>query len=250
MARAGKRSTRKPIARTKPRTKSKPKPKAKPARLTAADKRRKLAAAKGAATRKRNEMARREAESKAFRAKLAKKARLKKKRERKAKATARQLATRAKKGGKSLLAQLEGAYGTMAETSPYPLAVSIERSPVMDKGRQPWLLQGTFIPEGLGWAEVGEICKRWEDDLILETTINSQRYSFIRFLYQRYDEDGDPVGEPQGYSATSSGPWGYVISETVGAIIGDEFLDDDSLAVLYENTAILEIQVLWSASLQ
>jgi hypothetical protein len=244
---------RKPKKKPPAKKKARAKPAATPSAKLTPKVKRQLAAAKGVATRKRNKLARLEALSAAQKLARAKKAKKDRAARKKAKATARQMATRAKPGGKkSELFQLEAVFQTMADMLPFAVSVQVEHAPVMDMGQQPWLLLGAFkIEEPASWLDVGIGCQRWEQDLILEATIKPQRYSFLRFLYQIYDDEGDPVGAPEGYAPTSSGAWESVISEAVGAIIGGDADDllPETLAAQYPNTAILEIQVWFSASM-
>ncbi len=253
MARARKPSKKSPAKKKPPTRKPPAKKKAAAKKPLSPAAKRKLAAAKAAITRKANLRARQDAEAASFNKKLREKAKLKKQKTRKAKAAARQLATRARPGGQpSIIVQLEDAYETMRQLSPYAMSLEIEHSPVTDRGLQPWLLLGDFeTQESITWAELGRVFQIWENDLFLAAAINPDRYSLIRIIYLRYDEDGEPVGEPEGYSPASSGSWDSVISECVADLIGYDYNDpdEDSLAAIYQNTAILSVEVLFSASL-
>lgn len=245
-------AARKRKATKKPPVKKPAKKAAPPAKPRSPKIKRQLAAAKANATKRRKAREAREAESKAQAKQRALDAKRKRKRDKKAKATARQKATRARKGGLSLLATLENAYRTMQSVATYALGLSIERSPVMERGQQPWLLLGTFTPEEpMTWSDVGRVTQIWRDDDITIATVHPQRYSFLRYVYQLLDDEGEAVGKPQGYAPHSSGGWEKVINEAVEKLIGDDYQDPDegSMAARYPNTQILAIEVLWSASL-
>lgn len=244
-----------PVGKPKRKPKPKPKPKHKSTAQLSPRNRKKLEAAGRAASRKKQRLEnigmQLDAEGKAYRARLAKKAKADAKKKRKAKAQARQLATRARKGGQqSLLFTLEAAYETMRQASPTALALVVEHSPTMEYGREPWLLLGRFITEeAMTWQDAGELFQLWENDLVLEATVHPNRGSYMRVVYQPYDEDGEPVGEPQGFSV-NSGRWNAVISEMRIRAIGDPGIyDEDAFSVLYAGASIIEIVVWWSASL-
>lgn len=251
MARAKKRSAKKPAKKTKAKPTKKAAAKKKPAS--------KRTSQLSEKTRKQLAAAQRRREQRAHKKQAIEREELrkKKKREKKAKARARQHATRARKGGQvSLLVQLEDAFATMQDLANtiVTMGLAIEHSPVMERGQQPWLLLGRFVPEEVcTWKDIGRVFELWDLDPFLPVAINPQRYTFMRVVYQAYDDEGDPAGKPEGFAPTNSGAWERVISEAVARTLGyegdDGEPDADALATRYANAAILEIQVLWSASL-
>lgn len=250
------------MARAK--SKAKAKPKAKPKAKAKAKRRgtpvkspklkRKLAAAKGAATRKiarerelESQRASEQAEYEKLDADERARVREDRKEQKRAKARARQLATRAVAGGRSVLGQLEDALGRMKARAPFAVGLKIENSPVYETGTNPWLLLGSFKPRTpRSWAHIGRMFAVWEDDLTLHVMIHPRRTTLIRITYDQ-PEKGHATS---GYSPVKPGSWDNVISECRRKLIGGDWTDpdEDSIAAKYENTRVLFIDVLFSAN--
>lgn len=244
------RAKSKRVARARPSRKGRPpkppvKPKKKPAKITAAAKKRKAA------------IARRRARAD-IQASIAASERAAKQRTGRTHAAEMRAAEREadrvsrdrqlhRRADQDLIDQLLDAYERMRETSPVSLSLTTENAPVVVTGTQPWLLLGTFAPvEPTTYAELDGILRTWEDDLTLEVMINPDRYAWIRIVYQEYDEDGDPVGKPEGYAPTSAGPWASVISETRSDF---DITDAGSVSNRYQNSTVGLIEVYLSANL-
>jgi hypothetical protein len=215
---------------------------------------RQLAAAKGAATRKANRIAAREAEIKKFDAKRLAKAKAKKAKTRRDKARARSNANlRNNPGAQSLLERLEEAYLRMQESAGHKLFLRVERSPIYQTGEQPWLILGAFRPRTpLTWVQIGRIFETWRDDLILEAVVHPDRYAQIRMTYDAPDprDKGVPTG---GYTPAGVGSWQIVIEEAADKLVGyggSDDPDENSIAFKYADTRVLRIDVLFSASRQ
>lgn len=225
-------ATKKPAPRKKPASKSPPKSKkrkpsgSRPERArtsgVATTKSKARARAPGLserggdrARRKRSRKAiERERKTKA-RSKAAKKAAATRKRNRERADKLAQSEQRAAERGKlGIYKHLERALLTMAESSPYPLAVSIEAAPESER-TTPWLIAADFTPDGepLTYDHWMRIFSAWENDLILEASINPSRVARVFWMYQRHDEDGEPFGGEQGFSPGGAGAWSRVIAE-------------------------------------
>lgn len=134
-----------------------------------------------------------------------------------------------------LIEHLIGALEHMQDTSPVAVRLHVEPSP---PGRQLWLLVGEFTPtDPSSYADVHEIFRTWEDDLVLDATIDPQRLSMIKVGYQ-------PVrGKKEWFTVADAGEWNQTISRARMAVDIDLV---DSLANKYTDTIVEDIHVYLS----
>ncbi len=123
----------------------------------------------------------------------------------------------AERAPRSVTAKLTERYERLAEISPHPLTVHVINSPT-GEGLLPWLLLGEFYPEApLRYTELNEIILKWESDYMLTAKIGPQRLAWIRWVYQRHDQKGNPIGGPEGFSQGGAGAYDKVISESAAS---------------------------------
>lgn len=123
----------------------------------------------------------------------------------------------------------------------YPTSLEITEAEV--GARIPWLVVGRFdLVEAIGYAELDEVFRYWESDLLLEARIHPQRLSQIRIVYS---DPNAKRGESDSIVA-HTGPWESVISETAAEL---DPSDEDSLAARYENTTVPHFYVYFSGQL-
>lgn len=122
-----------------------------------------------------------------------------------------------------------------------PMALEVTEAEV--GARIPWLVVGRFdCVEAPTYAELDEVFRTWESDLVLEAKIHPQRLSQIRVIYS------DPHAKRgEGDSIVShTGPWEAVISEVTFEL---DPSDEDSLANRYEHTTVPHFYVYFSGHL-